>query len=190
MTAPRDRTRLQLGVAAVLAIGMLVFCALRLRVNNDVMHFMPAGTDHRLANLSRQLADSTLTRTMILDIGGSDPEALRAAAAAIAAGLAAYPEVAWVERGPTPALAEAVYKLYGQRLPYFVSDHPQTEVPARSPTRRWNAPRAPSSNGWRSRWRRCSRGWRRQIRCSGSRRSCAASNARGPDRWMSTAISS
>ena len=130
MTAPRDRTRLQLGVAAVLAIGMLVFCALRLRVNNDVMHFMPAGTDHRLANLSRQLADSTLTRTMILDIGGSDPEALRAAAAAIAAGLAAYPEVAWVERGPTPALAEAVYKLYGQRLPYFVSDHPETEVPA------------------------------------------------------------
>ena len=130
MTTPRDRTRLQLGVAAVLAIGMIVFCALRLRVNNDVMHFMPAGTDHRLANLSRQLADSTLTRTMILDIGGSDPEALRAAAAAIAAGLAAYPEVAWVERGPTPALAEAVYKLYGQRLPYFVSDHPQTEVPA------------------------------------------------------------
>ena len=45
-------------------------------------------------------------------------------------GLAAHPEVAWLERGPTPALAESVYKLYAQRLPYFVSDHPETEVPA------------------------------------------------------------
>ena len=126
---PKDRTRLQLGVAAVLAIGMIVFCALRLRVNNDIMHFLPAGTDHRLADLSRQLADSTLTRTMILDVGGPDPEALRAAAAAMATGLAAHPEVAWVERGPTPALAEAVYKLYGQRLPYFVSDRPEADIP-------------------------------------------------------------
>ena len=58
-----------------------------------------------------------------------------------------------------------------------------------SPTPGWIAPRARSRSGWRSRWRRCSRGWRRPTRCSGSRRSCAASNARGPDRWRSTAIS-
>jgi len=89
MTAPKDRTRLQLGVAVVATIGMIVFCALRLRVNNDIMHFLPAGTDHRLADLSRQLADSTLTRTMILDIGVPDREALRGAANAIAAGRAA-----------------------------------------------------------------------------------------------------
>jgi predicted exporter len=38
--------------------------------------------------------------------------------------------VAWIERGPTPALAEAVFKLYGERLPYFVSDRPEAEVPA------------------------------------------------------------
>src|SRR5262245_27245745 len=125
-----DHTRLHLGVAAVVAIGMIVFCALRLRVNNDITHFLPAGTDHRLADLSRQLADSTLTRTLILDVGGGDPQAVRDGAAALAAGLAAYPEVAWIERGPTPALAEAVYKLYAPRLPYFVSDHPEADVPA------------------------------------------------------------
>ena len=60
-------------IAAVAAIGMLIFCALRLRVNNDITHFLPAGTDHRLADLSRQLADSSLTRTLILDVGGADP---------------------------------------------------------------------------------------------------------------------
>ena len=125
-----DRSRLQLGIAAVAALGMLIFCALRLRVNNDITHFLPAGTDHRLADLSRQLADSSLTRTMILDVGGADPQAVKTAAAALAARLAPHPEVAWLERGPTPALAESVYKLYAQRLPYFVSDQPDTEVPA------------------------------------------------------------
>src|SRR6187402_409342 len=118
MTERRDPTRLRLGIAALLAVGMIVFCALRLRVNNDITHFLPAGTDHRLAELSRRLADSSLTRTLILDVGGADPKTVRDGAATLAAGLAAHPEVAWLERGPTPAMAEAVYKLYASRLPY------------------------------------------------------------------------
>jgi predicted exporter len=130
MSPRTDRSRLHLVIAAVAAVGMLVFCVLRLRVNNDITHFLPAGTDHRLADLSRQLADSTLTRTLILDVGGNDPQAVKAGAGALAARLASHPEVAWLERGPTPALAEAVYKLYASRLPYFVSDQPETEVPA------------------------------------------------------------
>jgi predicted exporter len=129
MIERKDSARLRLGLAAALTVAMIVFCALRLRVTTDIMHFFPAGTDHRLAELSRKLADSSLTRTLILDVGGADPEKVKEAAAALAAGLAAHPEVAWLERGPTPALAEAVYKLYAQRLPYYVSDHPETEVP-------------------------------------------------------------
>jgi predicted exporter len=131
MSAGKDRARLQLGVAGLVTIGMIAFCALRLRVNNDITHFLPAGTDHRLADLSRQLADSSLTRTLILDLGsaGDDPQAVKAGAAALAARLAAHPEVAWLERGPTAALAESVYKLYAQRLPYFVSDDPEGDVP-------------------------------------------------------------
>ena len=130
MTGGKDRARLHLGVAAVAAVAMIVFCGLRLRVNNDITHFLPAGTDHRLADLSRQLADSTLTRTLILDVGGADPQAVKNAAAAMTATLAAHAEVAWIERGPTPAMAEAVYKLYAQRLPYFVSERPEAEFPA------------------------------------------------------------
>jgi len=130
MTGRPDSTRLRLGVAALITVGMIVFCALRLRVNNDIMHFLPAGTDHQLADLSRQLADSSLTRTLILDVGGADPQAVRAGAVTLTERLASHPEVAWIERGPTPAMAEAVYKLYAQRLPFFVSDRPETEVPA------------------------------------------------------------
>src|SRR5262249_10823803 len=78
---------------------------------------------------SRSMSDSTLTRTLILSVGGGDPEAVRAAARALAERLATHPEVAWVQRGPTERLAQAVYDLYATRLPYFVSDRPEEELP-------------------------------------------------------------
>ena len=128
MTGPLP-TRTRLGLAVAVAAAMAVFCALRLRVTTDITHFMPAGSDHRLAALSRQLADSSLTRTLILDVGAPDGASARAAAVALAARLAVHPEVAFVERGPTPALATSVYDLYGPRLPYFASDRPEAELP-------------------------------------------------------------
>lgn len=128
--------RAALVVAGVLAAGMAIFTAARMKVAGDITHFLPAGTDHQLAQLSRALSDSTLTRTLIVSIGAEQldaaqaTDAARTAAAALAEGLAAHPEVAWVQRGPTDQLAQAVYQMYGSRLPYFVSDHPETEVPA------------------------------------------------------------
>jgi predicted exporter len=121
--------RLRLGLAAALAAGMAAYCATHMRVTTDITHFLPRGTDHRLAQLSRSLSDSTLTRTLILSVGGPDPAAIRAGAAALAERLATNPEVAWVQRGPTERLAQSVYELYAPRLPYFVSDHPETGVP-------------------------------------------------------------
>jgi predicted exporter len=120
---------MRLALAAIVAAAMAVFCAARLRVTTDITHFLPAGADHRLAGLSRQLADSSLTRTLILSFGAPDVEAARAAAGILAARLAAEPEVAFVERGPTPELAKSVYDLYAPRLAYFVSDHPEAELP-------------------------------------------------------------
>jgi len=127
MSEPSPRARLL--VAAAVAAAMTIFCATRLRVTTDITHFMPAGSDHRLARLSRQLADSSLTRTLILSVGAPDAEGARAAAAALAARLVAEPEVAFVQRGPTPELAQAVYALYGPRLADFVSERPETEIP-------------------------------------------------------------
>jgi predicted exporter len=126
----RARLSVAAVLAAVLAAGMAAFIALRLQVSTDITHFLPAGADHRLANLSRQLADSTLTRTLILSVGAPEPEQAKAAARAIAERLAAHPEVAFVQRGPTPELAKSVYDLYAPRLAYFVSDRPEAEVPA------------------------------------------------------------
>jgi predicted exporter len=121
--------RARLLLAAAVAVAMTTFCATRLRVTTDITHFLPSGSDHRLANLSRQLADSSLTRTLILSVGAPDAAAARDAAASLAARLAREPEVAFVQRGPTPELAQAVYALYGPRLASFVSERPETEIP-------------------------------------------------------------
>ncbi|HTA20010.1 MAG TPA: MMPL family transporter [Polyangia bacterium] len=121
--------RARLLLAAAAAAAMTIFCATRLRVTTDITHFLPSGSDHRLAGLSRQLADSSLTRTLILSVAAPDAEAARAAAAALAARLVSLPEVAFVQRGPTPELAQSVYALYGPRLASFVSERPEAEIP-------------------------------------------------------------
>ncbi len=123
------RSRVIPAVAAALALAMAALCALRLKVTTDITHFLPAGDDRGLGELSRQLADSALTRNLILSIGAPDTARARAAATEMATRLAHHPEVAWVQRGPTDALAGAVYQLYAPRLTSFISDRPETEIP-------------------------------------------------------------
>ena len=137
MPAPRaaggDRRatgRRRVLAAAVLAAAMAALCATRLKVTTDITHFLPAGTERGQGRLSRQLADSALTRNLILSIGAPDAGRARDGAKRVADRLAAHPEVAWIQRGPTDALADAVYRLYSPRLASFVSDHPETEIPA------------------------------------------------------------
>ena len=122
--------RARLIAAAVLIAGMAAYSSLRLEVTTDITHFLPAGEDHRMAQLSRELADSPLTRTLILSVGATREGAdVRAAAVALASALARHPEVASIQRGPTQAMGEAVYALYASRLAYFVSDQPERDVP-------------------------------------------------------------
>ena len=131
--APEQRPKPSRGVWAsfVGAMAMMaLFVGLRLRVTSDITHFLPSGRDHALGALSRQLADSPVTRTLVLCLSGADPDTLAAAAAAMAQELVAAPEIASVQRGPTPDLAEAVYRLYGPRAAGFLSERPEEDLPA------------------------------------------------------------
>ena len=90
------RPAARLALAAALAVAMGAYCATHLRVTTDITHFLPAGADHRLGTLSHQLADSALTRTLILSVEGPDGDAARTAARALGERLAAHPEVDFV----------------------------------------------------------------------------------------------
>jgi len=119
------RSLLTLVLLAVLA----VFCARELRLESNVTRFMPDGRASELAALSGRLADSALTRTMVLSVRGPELDASLAAARALAERLAADEEVAWVRAGVDPGELEGIYELYFPRRHSFLSDEPEREIP-------------------------------------------------------------
>lgn len=111
-------------IGAVLLALMGVFVALKLELTSEITHFLAAGDDARLAKLSRQLAESELTKTTILVIGsesGDTDEAIQAARE-LAETLAADEEVAWVRSGWEEDQNQAIYDLYFPRRIYFTAE--------------------------------------------------------------------
>ena len=124
-----DRLSLALGVVAIVA--MALFLVLRLEVTTDITHFLPSLEDKRLAQMAKQLAESDLTRTMVLSVGAADPQLARAGARDLAAALRKHPEVEFVEQGPDPRVGDAFWQLYQPRRLLLLAGAPETELPAR-----------------------------------------------------------
>jgi predicted exporter len=114
-----------------LAAAMLAYCALHLRVGTDLTRFLPLGAGSELAALSGRLADSPLTRTVVLSLGADDRSVAIAAARELAEALRRHPEVAWIRSDVDEAAAESAYELYFPRRLGFLSDHPERDLPGR-----------------------------------------------------------
>ncbi|MBL9100121.1 MAG: MMPL family transporter [Myxococcales bacterium] len=111
MTAT-GRRAIRAAIGFVLLAVLVVVCWRRLAVTTDITHFMADETDAKLAGISRELAQSELTRTMILSVQADDPAAARAGARALAAALAGHPEVAWLRVGPGSFDGEGIHRVY------------------------------------------------------------------------------
>jgi len=120
---------LWLGLLA--ALGMAAYLYTSLEITTDISHFLPSLQDKRLATMARELAESDLTRTMILSVGAPDPATARSAARALAARLQNHPEVAFCESGPDAAIGDAFWNLYQPRRFGFLSDAPAADLPGR-----------------------------------------------------------
>ncbi len=103
---------LRAAIGFVLLAALALVCWRRIAVTTDITHFLADETDAKLAGISRQLAQSELTRTMILDISGDDPVAARAAAREMAAALEGRAEVAWLRTGSGTFDGEAIHAAY------------------------------------------------------------------------------
>ena len=100
------------------------YCAARLQVVTDITAFMADVADPKLAELSRGLASSELTRTLVLSIDDEkgDPDVALAGAQALADKLQGHTEVAWLRAGPGELHAEAIHNLYYPRRAYLLTD--------------------------------------------------------------------
>ncbi len=127
--ARRDRAALALGFALLAA--MAVFSWRRMRVGSEITHFLPAGGDARLAYVSRAVAESDLSRTMVLAVEAPDADRAASGARALADKLRHHPEVAWLRAGVDPELERAFYDTYFPRRHAFLSERPEEELPPR-----------------------------------------------------------
>ena len=117
-------------LAAAVA-GMAGYTALHFDATADITHLLPSATDQRLAATARQLADSELSRTMILLVAGQDADQARKGAAALGAALAQDPEVSWIQTGPAAELGPRFYELYFPHRLGLMSEKPEAELPGR-----------------------------------------------------------
>ncbi len=100
-------------VVALAALGAWTFP--RLQVQSDITHFLPAGDDRELAELSRELTASDLNRTITITVEAPDSSQAAAAATNLAERLAEHEDVEWVRSGPDEELERAFYELYFPR---------------------------------------------------------------------------
>ena len=110
-----------------LLVALGLYCARNIELTGSITHFIPDHVDAQLVQLSLELVDSPLSRRMVVAIeGGPEREPL---ARELAAQVRAHPEVAWVEEDLDQDDLIAIHDLYFERLAYFASEHPETEVP-------------------------------------------------------------
>lgn len=125
------RRRTRLVAFAVVTLGLAVHVASDLSISSRLTSFLATQDDPEIARIALGLADSERSRTLVLGIRAPDPHRAVQAAREWSEQLAAQPEVESIRSGPRPELAEAAMRLYGPRRLLFLSDRPETTLPAR-----------------------------------------------------------
>lgn len=113
----REHRGLALGLFSLAALG--IFVATRFAVTTDLYAFLPEAEDRELGAISRRIAESELSRTMVLVVTGRDEAQAVRASRAFEAALRTDPgiarELAYLEGGPPEGVEEAMWRLYAPR---------------------------------------------------------------------------
>jgi predicted exporter len=114
---------LALGVAVLLALG--IYVAVRFEVTTDIYAFLPEADDRELGALSRQIAQSELSRTMIFAITAPDTATAVRASRMFERALRREPsvarEIAFLEGGPADGVERGLFELYEPRRFAFLA---------------------------------------------------------------------
>jgi predicted exporter len=92
-------------LGAALLLAMAGYSASSFELSTGLSQFLGADSDIDLVRISADLADSSLTRTLILSVGGPDGTTRAQAAREWSEVLSAHPEVASIRSGPDEGLA-------------------------------------------------------------------------------------
>lgn len=117
--------RARIGAGLALWVLLALFVGLRFEMTTDIAHFLPDPDDPEIASLSREIADSELSRTMILAIEAKDSAEAARASRAFEAALRADPRVtaalSFLEGGPSADVERGLFELYAERRLAFLA---------------------------------------------------------------------
>ena len=117
-----ERPRLVL--AALLVAALFSYVVFNFQVTTDISHFLPDSDNGDLSMLSRQIADSELSRTMILALEAPDTRTAISASRSFEESLRREPrvatEISFLEGGPSEGLERALFELYEPRRLSFL----------------------------------------------------------------------
>jgi len=112
---------------AVLAVTAS-FVVAHFEITTDINHFLPDAGDDRLATLSREIADSELSRTMILTLTAEDLDGALQASRSFEKELLSEPRVAnaitFLEGGPHEEVEQSLYEMFAARRLSFLGFDP------------------------------------------------------------------
>ena len=106
------------------AVGFVTFDGLIVR--NEIADFVPNTEERELAEIAREVTDSELSRTIVLNLGPGEASDVAAAAGEMEALLDRTPGVAWARSGPAEGMEQALYGLYFARRYAFFADTPES----------------------------------------------------------------
>ncbi len=130
--APRSRA-LRVAAGLGLLLLALIIVLTRWSVSTDITSFLAQDVeDPRLANVATRLAQSELTRTVILSVEGPRADIAISGARALAEQLEGHPELAWMRAGIEEGQGEAIHSLYFPRRFHFLADSEQARARALS----------------------------------------------------------
>ncbi len=125
--------RLRLVLGFLLFAALALYVGLNFRVTTDITHFLPNAAGDEVAALSREIADSELSRTMILAIEATDLSSALAASRDFERALRGDPQIqsaiSFLEGGPTEGLDRALFDLYEpRRLSFLGADEAEAQA--------------------------------------------------------------
>lgn len=128
--ARNKRLRRLLSSSAVL-LGLVFYIFHHFRISTDITDFFPPAEEQDLAEISREIAQSPISRSMTICLSGGTVEELGEASICLAEVLGAAEEIEWIRSGPASGLEEAFYELFFGHRFGFLSSTPEASLPKR-----------------------------------------------------------
>jgi predicted exporter len=116
-------------ISSAVLLGLVFYIFHHFRISTDITDFLPPADEQGLAEISREIARSPISRSMTISLSGGTVQELRDASLSFTQSLEASEGIDWVRSGPASGLEKAFYELFFKHRFGFLSSSPEALLP-------------------------------------------------------------